>query len=101
MAVAVVMEFEGGTLDQYDQVMQLMNLRQGGPMPNGGISHFVTATPAGLLITDIWESREQFERFAEEQIGPFSQEAGIPGPPKMTFYDVHNYLVTAPSGVAA
>lgn len=40
----------------------------------------------------MWESREQFDRFAEEQIAPFSQEVGFPNPPEMIFYDVHNHL---------
>ena len=35
---------------------------------------------------------EQFEQFAQEQIGPYCAQAGIPGPPEMRFTDVHNYL---------
>jgi hypothetical protein len=93
MAVAVVMEFEGGTLDQYDQVIDKMRLTPGGDMPSGGVSHWVTKTDGGIRITDVWETREQFEKFAQEQIGPYSQEAGIPGPPEMTFYPVHNFFV--------
>ena len=102
MAVAVVMDFAGATLDQYDQVIQKMGLKQGGAMPNGGISHWVTATGDGIRVTDVWESREQFERFAQEQIGPFTREAGIAAPPQMTFYEVHNYLTSggSPAGVA-
>jgi len=40
----------------------------------------------------VWESREQFDRFAEEQIAPHTQEAGFPNPPETTFYEVHNHL---------
>jgi hypothetical protein len=94
MAVAVVMNFVGGTLDQYDQVIEKMGLKRGGPMPAGGISHWVAATEEGIRVTDVWESREQFDRFAQEQIGPITQEVGIPGPPQMTFYEVHNHLTT-------
>jgi hypothetical protein len=90
MAVGVVMRFPGGTLEQYDEVISKMQLTRGGPMPEGGISHWVTLTDSGLMVTDVWESREQFERFAQEQIGPYTQEAGIPGPPEITFYDAHN-----------
>jgi hypothetical protein len=52
----------------------------------------VTATDDGIRVTDVWESREQFEKFAEEEIGPRTQEVGIPGPPQITFHDVHNHL---------
>jgi hypothetical protein len=45
-----------------------------------------------MRVVDVWETREQYERFAQEQIGPFSQEVGIEGMPETRFYDVHNYL---------
>jgi hypothetical protein len=92
MAVAVVMDFEGGTLDQYDQVVAKMGLSPGGPMPPGGISHWVTATDNGVRVTDVWESREQFESFAQEQIGPYSAEVGL-SEPQPTFHEVHNYFI--------
>lgn len=45
-----------------------------------------------MLITDVWDSRERFEEFARDQIGPLSAEAGVPRQPTMTFHDVHNFL---------
>ena len=101
MAVGVVMEFTGATLEQYDQVLEKMGLVQGGPMPDGGLSHWVCATDDGIRITDVWESREQYEKFAQEQIGPFSQEVGIPGPPEISFHEAHNYLLKTASAVPA
>ena len=92
MAVAVQLDFDGGTLEQYDEVCKLMGLTPKGPGPAGSISHFATMTPSGLRVVDVWESKEQFETFAQEQIGPMSQKAGLPGPPKLEFFDVHNYL---------
>ena len=92
MAVAVVLEFEGGTLEQYDQVLERMGLSHGGSTPEGALFHWVAATDDGIRVTDVWESREHFDAFAEEQIGPHSQAVGLPGPPTMTFYDVHNHL---------
>ena len=92
MAVAVVMDFEGATLDQYDQILQKMGLRPGGATPPGAISHWVAATEGGIQVTDVWESRERYDEFANEQIGPYSQEVGIPAPPRIAFYDVHSYL---------
>jgi hypothetical protein len=100
MAVGVVMEFEGATLDQYDQVVAKMGFTRGGEGAPGGIFHWVMATDNGIRVTDVWESRELFEKFAQEQIGPYTQEVGIPGPPQISFYDVHNYL-TAGATVAA
>jgi hypothetical protein len=92
MAVGVVQEFKNATLGQYDQVVQKMGFRPGGPGAPGGIFHWVTEVNGGLRITDVWESREAFENFAREQIGPYAQEVGIDSPPDVTFYEVHNYL---------
>ena len=92
MAIAVQMDFAGATLDQYDQVIQLMGLTPMGPGPAGAISHFVTMTDSGLRVIDVWETQEQFEKFAQEQIGPFSQQVGFSGPPEIQIFPVHNYL---------
>lgn len=94
MAVGVVLDFEGGTTDQYDSVIEAMGFSPGGAGARGCLFHWITETDTGIRVTDVWESREQFERFAEDEIGPKTQAAGVPGPPKTTFYDVHNYLTT-------
>jgi len=92
MAVAVEQNFSGATLDQYDQILEKMGLTPGGSTPPGAISHWVAKTDDGVRVVDVWETREQFERFAQEQIGPYAKEVGIEGEPTMRFYDVHNYL---------
>lgn len=91
MAVGVVLDFPGGTLAQYDQVMGRMGLGPGAPLPPGGVFHWVTQTDGGLRVTDVWETREQFLAFAEEQIVPYSQEFGLPEP-QIAFHEVHNHL---------
>ena len=92
MAVGVVLEFEGATLGQYDQVIQKMGFSPGGTGASGGLFHWVTATDGGIRVTDVWTDRETFERFAQEQIGPYTAEVGIPNPPDISFFEVHNYL---------
>ena len=92
MPVAVEMNFSGATLDQYDQVLEKMGLTPGGSGPPGAISHWVAKTDDGMRVVDVWETREQYERFAQEQIGPYSKEVGFEGTPETRFYDVHNYL---------
>lgn len=94
MAVAMQMEFRGGTLDQYDQVMDKMGLRPGGgtDRPQGLLFHWVMQTDDGIRVTDVWESRDQFDQFAQTSIVPITQEVGLPGPPEVRFFDVHNYL---------
>ena len=91
MAVAVILEFDDATLDQYDQVVEKMGFEPGGSGPPGGMFHWVTKTDNGFRVIDVWESREQFEQFSEEKIGPYSQEVGL-GEPQAHFHEVHNHL---------
>jgi hypothetical protein len=95
MAIAVVMEFKGATLRQYDEVINKMGFDRGGPGAPGGLFHWVAKTDDGIRITDVWETREQFESFAQNQIGPITAEVGVPAPPEMTYYEVHNHLTAS------
>ena len=92
MTVAIVMDFKGARLDQYDRVIEKMGFSPGGAGAPGAVSHWVAETDDGFRVVDVWESRERFDQFAQEQIGPYTQEVGIAGPPEMTFYEVHNTL---------
>ena len=85
MAVAVIMDFAGATLDQYDEVMRRMDLDADQPSPTGALFHWVAATDTGLRVTDVWESREQFDdaRFSK----PFSYGFGMG-------YQFNNFLRT-------
>lgn len=91
MAVAVIQEFEGATLDQYDEVLAQMGLTPASAGPPGSLFHWVTATENGLLITDVWETQEAFMAFAEESIRPSVAAVGIDNEPAITFHEVHNH----------
>jgi hypothetical protein len=90
VAVAIEMVFRGATLAQYDAVMQMMDL--GDTAPDGAIFHWVAATDDGIKVVDVWETLDQFNAFAGENIMPSTQKAGIAAPPEMTTYEVHNHM---------
>ena len=92
MAVAVQLEFKGATLEQYDEVIEELGYLPGGPAAPGELFHWVTKTPVGLRVTNVWESREAWETFAQEKLAPVFQEVGVPGPPEIQFFEVHNYF---------
>jgi hypothetical protein len=92
MAIAVIIDFQGGTLDQYDQIAERLGFTTGGAGPSGLLFHWVTTSDDGTRVVDVWEDRETFERFSEETIGPIAQEVGAPGPSRVRFCEVHNYL---------
>lgn len=90
MAIAVLMEFPAGTMEQYDAVIEEMNL--GGKPTQGGIFHVAGPMEGGgIRIVDVWESQEAMERFTREQIGPITQKHGIAAP-KVTVWPVRNML---------
>ena len=92
MAVAIVQEFEGVTLDQYDEVLSSMGLAPGDDAPPQCMFHWVTATDGGIRITDVWENAEAFEAFAAETIVPNTAAVGIEGAPVITVHEVHNHM---------
>ena len=83
--------FSGGTIDQYEQVIAKMGFEHHGKGAPEALFHWVTKTDDGLKVVDVWESAEAFQAFADNQIGPYTQEAGLPEP-QVTAYPVHNYL---------
>jgi hypothetical protein len=99
MAVAYEMRFKGGTLEQYDKVVELMGYERGGPGEPGGLFHWVEKTDEGLRIVDVWQTDEAFQRFGAEKLRPLTAEVGWTGEPDITRHEVHNYLV-AGSAVA-
>ncbi|HZQ78647.1 MAG TPA: hypothetical protein VFE55_15030 [Acidimicrobiia bacterium] len=92
MAIAVQLDFDGATLEQYDEVVQKMGFLPNGKGEPGGLFHWVTRTATGIRVTDVWESQAAFERFAQEKIGPLTAAVGLTSPPQITLYEVHNYL---------
>jgi hypothetical protein len=94
MRHAFILRFPGGTLEQYDQVIEKMEL--GGEPPPGGVFHWVTQTDDGIMVTDVWESAEVFQAFADARIGPLSAEVGLPEP-QIETYEVHNTIPTPAS----
>ncbi len=78
MAVALVLDFPGGTQEQYSEVVERMQL--GGHMAPGGQVHVAGRSAGGWRVIDVWESIEQFERFRDSQIIPHVQAVGLAAP---------------------
>jgi hypothetical protein len=63
-----------------------------GDTPEGAIFH-VSWFEGGLRVVDVWESQEDFERFATERLMPKLQELGIgSGEPDVQFHAAHTYF---------
>ena len=92
MAVAVQLDLRGGTLEQYGQVIEKTGFEKGGPVVRGACSTGSRRPTVGIPVTDVRESRGALDAFAQEKIGPITEEAGVPNRPEIRFFAVHNYL---------
>ena len=98
MAVAIVnTDFpEGVGADTYDAVNAEMGVEDS--PPEGLIFHWAGEIYGKWAITDVWESREAYERFSDERLQPAIQKvaaaAGIEagGQPTTHEYPVHNFI---------
>ena len=92
VGVGVQVELKGMTLDQYDETVKRMGFEPQGAGAPGCVFHWVTKTPDGIRVTDVWERQEDFETFPKEKLGPITQEVGVQAQPEIQYSDVHNYL---------
>ncbi len=92
MAVGLWISFAGGTQEQYDNVQGQMGIDA--DPPEGLIFHSSGPMEGGWNVIDFWESREHFDRFQQERLGPTIAELGDkapPGPPNIKEFPVHHY----------
>jgi hypothetical protein len=97
MSVALVLDFPGGTKEQYDEVVERMQL--GGHMAPGGAVHVAGSHNGGWRVIDVWDSLQTFERFRDEQIVPHTQAAGL-RPPQVRMVEVDDEMADDGRGAA-
>jgi hypothetical protein len=98
MAVALIQEFriENGdkSTTNYDAVSEQVNAA--GDWPDGAIIHTAGFDDeAGVFrIFEVWESREQCERFLEGRVMPIVMGLGRDAPPpqRQEIYELHGYV---------
>lgn len=89
--MAIVMRFtsDGMTAAKYDEVVKRLE-QAGAGSPAGRQFHVCFGDKANLRVSDIWESRDAFDRFGETLL-PILKELGIdPGTPEV--YEVYNTI---------
>jgi|SRR5690348_10607274 len=84
MADALILEFEGHGLEEYERVSEILgiDMRSGqGDWPNGLLLHSASAKEGGFVVYEVWASQADQERFMAERLGQALQEGGVEGPP--------------------
>ncbi len=94
MAVGIISNFGPGTGETYDAMRAEMGVDEN--PPEGLIFHWAGSVDGNWTITDVWESREHWERFNSDRVMPalekVANEAAAGAPPEVTEAQVHNYL---------
>jgi hypothetical protein len=88
MAVCLVIEVPGGTTEQYDSVVRQLE-EGGGHLGEGQTFHVSGPTDDGFIVVDVWNSRDDFDRFMQGRLGEALQAAGVPQP-QIREIPVHN-----------
>jgi hypothetical protein len=95
MAIAVEVSFHGAdaTIDKYFETIKAMGAVPEGAHPDPGcLFHWVRSDHGGVFVTDVWRSPEEFDKFANEKIGPESEKVGMPKPQINVIGPIDNFL---------
>ncbi len=87
MSNALILEFKGVTVDQYNAVNKALglDLQTGeGNSPAGLRSHTGATTAGGdLVVFEVWDSQAAQGVFMAEALGPALGQAGLPAPTRV------------------
>lgn len=94
MPVVFTLHVPGTTTEQFDAVNTSLMEALGGS-PEGLLMHLETPAEDGVMVIDVWRSREDFERFAPDVLMPSLAAQGITLSGAPEFRPVHTMFGSA------
>jgi hypothetical protein len=99
MAILIRFTPSGLTSEQYDNVGQ--KLQEGGHWPPQGLlAHVCFGSSGNLRVSEVWESREQQEQFAEKLV-PLLQGENVAMSGEPEILEVEGYFMREASSEAS
>ncbi len=89
MAIVVRHTPVGLTTGRYDEAIRRL-AAAGLGHPPGRLFHVCFGEPGNLMVSDVWESRETFDKFSETLM-PILEDVGI-DPGGIAFLEAHNSI---------
>jgi heme-degrading monooxygenase HmoA len=87
----ILIEVDGATTDDYDTMAATMpSHAEDGPGHPGHV-HIAASDGNSLIVADLWPSPEAFGEFAQAEVGPAAQKAGVTEMDQRTLR-VHNRI---------
>jgi hypothetical protein len=78
------------TAREYRAVMDELGVER---RPEGGIYlHLTTPTNFGYRIVEIWDAKENFDRFVERRLAPANEAIGVQRATEITVTPLHNFF---------
>lgn len=99
MSILMIVELSGVTPATYESINESMGIHGDDDASEGLISHLACTTDEGMLIMDVWESKDAFDSFVAERLGPALAAAGVQEVEPRVL-DVHR-LIAQGAGTAA
>ncbi|HZL21014.1 MAG TPA: hypothetical protein VFG23_24985, partial [Polyangia bacterium] len=91
MAYMVTHFWPGASEDQYRATVDVVH--PPGGLPEGQAYHVAGPTDGGILITAVWDSKEQCDRFIEDKLmASMPIEGGVQGRPEERSAEVINLI---------
>jgi hypothetical protein len=95
MPSALILEFAGVGVDQYEAVNRQLgiDMESGeGNWPQGLLSHAAGRSASALTVIEVWASRDDQASFMNERLGRALQEAGVTtAPSRVEWIDLVAY----------
>jgi hypothetical protein len=89
MSLVVRFTPTGLTKEKYERAVR--KLEEGGEWPPAGLySHCFFGSAEDLRVSEIWDSREQFDAFGERLMPVLAELGIVPGEPEV--FEVHNII---------
>ena len=88
MTVVSTLDVTDLTAPEYRAVMDELGVER---RPEGGIYlHLTTPIDAGFRVVEIWDEKENFDRFVERRLVPANQAIGLDHATEITVTPLHN-----------
>jgi hypothetical protein len=88
MTVVSTLDVTGLTASEYRAVMDELGVEQ---RPEGGIYlHLTTPIDSGYRVVEIWDEKDNFDRFVEHRLAPANEAIGLDRSTEITVTPLHN-----------
>ena len=90
MTVVSTLDVTDLTASEYRAVMDELGVER---RPESGIYlHLTTPTDFGYRIVEIWDDKENFDRFVERRLAPANRAIGLDRETEITVTPLHNFF---------